>query len=132
MRSGATIDTGNVIVSVSPSAIFPLDGSITMPPALGFAFDVSSSCSSSCAKPAPVKKSARTQAKNAMNRRNVGEASLPDRVAVLEPLPHLQNGSFIIFTARVLESGEDRHRLRLLSRRGVRIARARLARHVTR
>src|SRR5881275_453463 len=73
-RLVANIDNGKVIVIVSPSAIFPLDGSMTMPPASGFAFDFSSSCSSSCAKPAPAKLSARRQTRNRRKRRN-GESA---------------------------------------------------------
>src|SRR6476659_549160 len=66
MRSAATIEKGNVIVIVSLSAIFPLDGSITMPPASGFAFDASSS---SCAKLAPAMAITRTQGRRSVNRR---------------------------------------------------------------
>src|SRR4029453_182786 len=119
MRSAATIETGNVIVIGSPSAIFPLDGSITTPLASGFAFDASSPCSSSRAKLAPAMAIARTQTRKGMNRRhgesanrrNVGGASVPRRVAALRRLPHLQNCWFIIFVVPVVGSGVDRHQL---------------------
>src|SRR4029450_9271984 len=113
MRSAATIETGNVIVIVSPSAIFPLEGSITTPPASGFAFDVSSSCSSSTSDRAkaaggPDAKPQTTRNKTAIeNRRPIG-------LIILVP-----------------GSGGDRHRLRLPFRCGVRIAGARLMRTVT-
>src|SRR4030095_9739238 len=94
MRSAATIETGNVIVIVSPSAIFPLEGSITTP-ASGFAFDVSSSCSSSTSDRAnaaggPDAKPQTTRNKTAIeNRRPIG-------LIILVP-----------------GSGGDRHRLQL-------------------
>src|SRR5262249_55673733 len=108
MRSAATIDTGNVIVIVSPSAIFPLDGSITTPPASGFAFDVSSSsCSSSAADRA-----------SAAGGLNATLHATRNKTAT-------ENRLLIHFMALVPESAGDRHRLQLPFQGGVRIARAR-------
>src|SRR5215468_1944362 len=108
MRSGPTIDTGNVIVIVSPSAIFPLDGSITTPPASGFAFDVSSSsCSSSAADRA----------------RTTGR--LNARLQATRNKAAAENRLLVRFMALIPESAGDRHRLQLPFRGGVRIARVR-------
>src|SRR6266487_674174 len=113
MRSAATIETGNVIVIVSPSAIFPLDGSIKTPPASGFAFDASSSCSSSA--------SDRARAAGGLNAR---PHATRNKTAI-------ENRRSIGVIALVLGSGEDRHQLPLSSRCGVRIARVRLTPTVT-
>src|SRR5262249_7031879 len=108
MRSGATIDTGNVIVIVSPSAIFPLAGSITTPPASGVAFDVSSpSYSSSSADRAGV------------------AGRLNARVQATRNKAAAENRLLIRFMALIPESGGDRSRLQLPFRGGVRIARVR-------
>src|SRR5438876_4089347 len=98
MRSAATIETGNVIVIVSPSAIFPLDGSITTPPESGFAFELSSSW----AKLVPAMAIARTQTRKGMKRR-----------IRRSPVFSLRRVILIIFVAPVLGSGGDRHQLRL-------------------
>src|SRR5215211_6431754 len=108
MRSAATIDTGNVIVIVSPSAIFPLDGSITTPPASGFAFDASSSSSSSESDRAEA-----TIGPNARAHATRNKTPFEDR-------------QFIGAIALDPGSDADRHPLRPSSRCGVGIARVRL------
>src|ERR1700760_4163883 len=113
MRSAPTIETGNVIGIVLPSAIFPLDGSITTPPASGFAFDVSSSCSSSASDRA-----------KAAGRLNARPHAMRTKTAI-------ENRRSISVIALVLGSGADQHQLRLSSRGDVRIARVRLTRSVT-
>src|SRR5215475_8540406 len=108
MRSADTIDTGKVIVIVSPSAIFPLDGSITTPPASGFAFDVSSSCSSSAFD--------RARAAGAPNARPQATRNKTAK----------ENRPSIGVIALVPGSGADRHRPRLSFRCGAYIARVHL------
>src|ERR1700745_489991 len=104
MRAAATIATGNVMVIVAPSAIFPLDGSITMPPASGLAFDTSSSSFSS----ALARANARAGRARATPQMTKGRMSV-------------QNRSFIGVLARALEFGEDPHRPHLSFQCGVRI-----------
>src|SRR5262245_34810255 len=118
MRSAATIETGNVIVIVSPSEIFPFDGSITTPPASGFAFEGSSS-SSSCPNVPAARQTIRMLTRSSAKRRN-GEPG--DR----------RNGSFIVFAGAAAGSGADRHQLRLFSQCGAGIVRVRLVRQVIR
>src|SRR5215471_12512874 len=103
MRSAATIATGNVMVIVSPSAIFPLDGSITMPPASGLAFDTSSSFSAALAR-----------ARVLAGRKNPRPQIKINRLTV-------QNRCFIGVLARALEFGGDPHRPHLSFLCGVRI-----------
>src|SRR5215211_8859833 len=108
MRSAATIDTGNVIVIVSPSAIFPLDGSITTPPASGLAFDATSSSSSSESDRAETTIGPNARAHATRNK------------------TPFENRRFIGAIASDLGSDADQCPLRLSSRCGVGIARARL------
>src|SRR5215831_17832234 len=104
MRSAATIATGKVMVIVSPSAIFPLDGSITMPPASGLAFDTSSSSFSA----------ALARARALGSRENPRPQIAKSRMTV-------QNRRFIGVLARALEFGEDPHPPHLSFLCGVRI-----------
>src|SRR5262249_16156643 len=97
--------TGNVMVIVSPSAIFPLDGSITMPPASGLAFDASSS--SFCW---------------ALVRARAVEGGKNPRPQIAKSRMTLQNRGFIGVLGRALEFGEDPHRPHLSFRCDVRIA----------
>src|SRR5690242_12935183 len=97
--------TGNVMVIVSPSAIFPLDGSIAMPPASGLAFDTSSCAFSSAL--------ARARALGRM--KNPRPQMAKSRISA-------QNRPFIGVLARDLEFGEGPHRPQLPFQCGVRIA----------
>src|SRR5881392_3300751 len=88
-------ETSNVKPDAGGIAIEPSRGKIAMPPASGFTFDVSSSSCSSSA-------SDRARAAGGFNARPQVTRS---RIAT-------KNRRFIRVLAPVLESGEDRHRLR--------------------
>src|SRR4030095_14727241 len=118
MRSAATIETGNVIVIVSPSAIFPLDGSITTPPASAFAFDGSSS-SSSCPNVPAARQTIRVLTRTGARRRNSWPGVRP-------------NGWVISFLASCAGSAAERTQLRAPSQCGGGIVRVRLPLQMTR
>src|SRR5438445_9719359 len=113
MRSAATIATGNVMVIVSPSPIFPLDGSMAIPPASGFAFDTSSSSS------ALARANARAGTANATPQMTKNRMTVEYR-------------RFIDVLREGLGSGEDPHRPHLSFRCGVRIALVRPVQQTTR
>src|SRR5437870_2333489 len=115
MRSAATIAMGNVMVIVSPPPIFPLDGSMAIPPASGFAFDTSSS---SCW-------SALARANARAGRANATPQTTKKRMTV-------ENRGLIGALREGLGSGEDPHPPHLSFRYVVRIALVRSMQQTTR